>query len=97
MSDLAQNAHLRESSRLAAAVQAHLARVHPGPNRRVHQAGFKVLVTAAMPAVLVEVGFGSNPEEAAYLASARGRRELAEAIAGAVSDFLARYGRTPAE
>jgi N-acetylmuramoyl-L-alanine amidase len=44
----------------------------PGPDRGVHQAGFKVLVTASMPAVLVEAGFGSNPEEAAYLASARG-------------------------
>lgn len=93
MSDLAQNAHLRESSRLAAAVQSRLAEVHPGPNRRVHQAGFKVLVTASMPAVLVEVGFGSNRDEAAYIASARGRRELAEAIAGAVTDFLARYAR----
>ncbi|HEY0779204.1 MAG TPA: N-acetylmuramoyl-L-alanine amidase, partial [Gemmatirosa sp.] len=97
MSDLASNAHLRESSRLAADVQTRLERVHPGPNRRVHQAGFKVLVTAAMPAVLVEVGFGSNPDDAAYIASARGRHELAEAIAGAVSDFLARYARTPAE
>ncbi len=97
MSDLASNAHLRESSRLAADVQTQLERVHPGPNRRVHQAGFKVLVTAAMPAVLVEVGFGSNPEDAAYLASVRGRRELAEAIASAVSDFLVRYVRKPAE
>ncbi|MDQ6926364.1 MAG: N-acetylmuramoyl-L-alanine amidase, partial [Candidatus Eremiobacteraeota bacterium] len=97
LSDLAQNAHLRESSRLAADVQERLARVHPGPNRRVHQAGFKVLVTAAMPAVLVEVGFGSNPADAEYLASARGRREIAEAIAAAVSEFLARYARTPAE
>ncbi len=97
MSDLTQNAHLRESSRLAAAVQERLARIHPGPNRRVHQAGFKVLVTASMPAVLVEVGFGSNPEDAAYIASSRGRRELADAIARAVSDFLARYGRSPAE
>ena len=97
MSDLAQNAHLRESSRLAAAVQNRLAQVHPGPNRRVHQAGFKVLVTAAMPAVLVEIGFGSNRDEAAYIASARGRRELADAIAGAVSDYLARYARSSAE
>ena len=97
MSDLAQNAHLRESSRLAAAVQSRLARIHPGPNRHVHQAGFKVLVTAAMPAVLVEVGFGSNPDDAAYLASSRGRRELADAIAGAVSEFLSRYAPRAAE
>jgi N-acetylmuramoyl-L-alanine amidase len=57
----------------------------------VHQAGFKVLVTASMPAVLVETGFGSNPAEAAYLVSERGPRELAEAIADAVVEHLARY------
>ncbi len=92
VSDLAQNAHLRASSRLAAAVQRRLGRVHPGPNRGVHQAGFKVLVTASMPAVLVETGFGSNPAEAAYLASEQGQREIASAIADAIVEHLGRYG-----
>ena len=92
VSDLAQNAHLRASSRLAATVQRRLARVHPGPNRGVHQAGFKVLVTASMPAILVEAGFGSNPDEAAYLSGERGQREIAEAIADAVVEHLGRYG-----
>ncbi len=92
VSDLAQNAHLRASSRLAATVQRRLARVHPGPNRGVHQAGFKVLVTASMPAILVEAGFGSNPAEAAYLTGERGQREIAEAIADAVVEHLGRYG-----
>jgi len=91
VSDLAQNAHVREASRLAGAVQRRLGLVHPGPDRGVHQAGFKVLVTASMPAVLVETGFGSNPAEAAYLVSERGQRELAEAIADAVVEHLARY------
>jgi N-acetylmuramoyl-L-alanine amidase len=91
VSDLAQNAHLRESSRLAATVQRRLARVHPGPNRGVHQAGFKVLVTASMPAVLVELGFGSNPAEAAYLVSEHGQRQVADAIADAVIEHLGRY------
>jgi N-acetylmuramoyl-L-alanine amidase len=91
VSDLAQNAHLRASSRLAATMQRRLARVHPGPDRGVHQAGFKVLVTASMPAVLVEVGFGSNPAEAAYLVSEHGQQELASAIADAAIEHLGRY------
>lgn len=92
MSDLAQNAHLRGSSRLAAAVQRRLGRVHPGPGRGVHQAGFKVLVTASMPAVLVETGFGSNGQDAAYLMSDDGRRDIAAAIADAAVEYLVRYG-----
>jgi N-acetylmuramoyl-L-alanine amidase len=92
VSDLAQNEHLRASYQLARATQARLARVHPGPNRGVHQAGFKVLVTASMPAILVETGFGSNPDDAAYLVSPRGQLEMAEAIADAVVEHLRRYG-----
>ena len=67
LSDMKQNEHLRESSELAELVQEHLATMHPGPNRGVKQAGFRVLVTAFMPAVLVEIGFGTNAAEAAYL------------------------------
>jgi N-acetylmuramoyl-L-alanine amidase len=91
--DMAQNEHLRESSRLAAVVQRRLGRVHPGPDLGVKQAGFRVLVSAYMPAVLVEVGFGTNAGEAAYLTSERGQRELAEAIADAVLEYLAQYDR----
>ena len=57
INDMAQNEHLRESSRLAELIQAGMRSVHPGPNRGVKQAGFRVLVTAFMPAVLVEIGF----------------------------------------
>ena len=90
LSDMATNEHLRESSRLATLVTRHLAKVHPGPSHGVKQAGFKVLVTASMPAVLVEVGFGSNAEDAAFISSARGQQLIADAIAAAVDEYLAR-------
>src|SRR5690606_17578001 len=57
--DIAQNEHLRESSDLAAVVQQRLGVSHPGPNRGVKQANLAVLRDAYMPAVLVEVGYGS--------------------------------------
>jgi N-acetylmuramoyl-L-alanine amidase len=91
--DMAQNEHLRESGDLAEIIQHHLDRVHPGPDRGVKQAGFRVLVTAYMPAVLVEIGFGTNPAEARYLASPESQRTIANAIADATADYLARYQR----
>ncbi|MEQ1690010.1 MAG: N-acetylmuramoyl-L-alanine amidase [Gemmatimonas sp.] len=91
--DMAQNEHLRESSRLADLVQSGLRKVHPGPNRGVKQAGFMVLVQAFMPAVLVEVGFGSNSSESAYMSNPASQRELANALADAVETFLAQYER----
>jgi N-acetylmuramoyl-L-alanine amidase len=59
----------------------------------VKQAGFAVLVAAHMPAVLVEVGFGTNAAEAAWLNSARGQQQLAGAIARATEEYLADYAR----
>lgn len=48
------------------------------------QAGFLVLVGAYMPAVLVELGFITHPEDEAFMGSARGQEELAENLARAV-------------
>lgn len=91
--DMAQNEHLRESASLAALVQRGLARMHPGPNRGVKQAGFRVLVTAFMPAVLVEIGFGSNRAESAYMTDPASQRALAETLADAVVSYLDQYER----
>jgi N-acetylmuramoyl-L-alanine amidase len=93
LTDLMQNEYLRESSELAATIQSSLGPAHPGPSRGVKQAGFRVLVTAYMPAVLVEIGFGTNPSEAAWLASSSGQARLADAISRAALSYLAQYQR----
>jgi len=93
LNDLAQNEHLRESSRLAGLVQTSLAAVHPSDSRGVKQAPFWVLSTSYMPAILVETGFGTNPQEARYLVSGRGQRELAAALADGIDRYMAEYER----
>ncbi len=94
LGDMLQNAHLRESSELAATVQSGMKVVHPsGNDRGVKQAGFAVLVAAHMPAALVEIGFGTNASEASWLASAKGQQALADAIAKSTLKYLADYAR----
>jgi N-acetylmuramoyl-L-alanine amidase len=93
LNDMAQNEHLREANDLAELIQHRLAKVHPSPSRGVKQAGFRVLVTAFMPAVLVEIGFGTNADDAAYMANAAKVEELSAAIADGVVDYLKRYQR----
>ena len=93
MRDMAQNEHLRESGRLAELIQAGMKQVHPGPSRGVKQAGFRVLVTAFMPAVLVEIGFGTNKLEAQYMTDTDRQRELASTLADAVVRYLEQYER----
>ncbi len=58
------------------------------PNRGIRRADFRVLVRTACPAVLVELGYLSNRQEAARLAKSAHRRKLAESIANGVTDFL---------
>lgn len=91
--DMAQNEHLRESARLADLMQSGMAAMHPGPNRGVKQAGFRVLVTAFMPAVLVEIGFGTNRAESEYLTTPETQRALAETLADAAVAYLEQYER----
>lgn len=93
LADLAQNEHLRESSDFAATIQAKLGESHPGPDRGVKQAGFAVLARAYMPAVLVEIGFGTNKLDATWMASAAGQQAAAESLAEATLEYLKHYDR----
>ncbi|HVZ77730.1 MAG TPA: N-acetylmuramoyl-L-alanine amidase [Gemmatimonadaceae bacterium] len=93
LSDMKQNEHLRESADLADRIQQTLGAVEPGPSRGVKQAGFMVLVTAFMPAVLVEIGFGTNPDDAAFISNPRTQQAIADAIADATVEYLNGYQR----
>jgi len=91
--DLQLNEHLRESARLAELVQAGLGQVHTGPDLGVKQAGFMVLTTARRPAILVEMGYSTNPLDGRYLISSIGQRAMASSIAEAVVQYLLEYER----
>ncbi len=93
LTDMKQNEHLREANELAEIIQRRVGQVHPGPDRGVKQAGFAVLVKAYMPAVLVEIGYGTNPADAAYMSDAARMNELAAAISDGVVEYLKRYER----
>jgi N-acetylmuramoyl-L-alanine amidase len=91
INDMAQNEHLRESNDLAETIQQGLKTFHPGPSRGVQQANFAVLRGSYMPAVLVEIGFGTNPDEADYLSNYSNQREIAASIARSVLDYISHY------
>ncbi|MGH7579266.1 MAG: N-acetylmuramoyl-L-alanine amidase family protein [Gemmatimonadales bacterium] len=93
LKDLQLNEHLRESARAAELVQEKLKTVHTGEDRGVKQAGFRVLTTARRPAILVEMGYSTNPQDGRYLTSRRSQRTLAAAIADAVVAYLKDYER----
>jgi N-acetylmuramoyl-L-alanine amidase len=85
--DLAQSEFQLESSRLAEIVLDSMTNSLRIPNRGVKQAGFYVLGGAAMPAVLIEIGFVTNPKEERKLRDLRYRDEIARAIFGGIAEY----------
>jgi N-acetylmuramoyl-L-alanine amidase len=91
--DLVQNRFISASSDLAEVVQSEVTRRLGLPDRGVRQAGFRVLVGAWMPAVLVELGFLTHPDEARRLSDDRYQQDLASAIGEAVAVYRDRVAR----
>ncbi|MBK8952977.1 MAG: N-acetylmuramoyl-L-alanine amidase [Chitinophagaceae bacterium] len=78
----------KRSATLAGYVQDEFVKVgRVDRDVRQRQVGIWVLQATAMPSVLVETGFISNPEEERYLNSEEGQTELAECIIRAVRQY----------
>lgn len=84
---LYQNAYLQNSLDFAAKIQAQYSKHVPMKSRGVHQANFVVLWKAAMPAVLTEIGFISNPKEEEYIGSEYGQWVIASCIFRAICEY----------
>lgn len=65
---------------------AKVGRVSGGPKQR--QVGIWVLQATAMPSILVETGFITNPKEEAYLNSEKGQTEISDCITKAVGKYI---------
>lgn len=84
---LRQNAFLDQSIKFADLIQKECVGDLKRHDRGVKQAGFMVLYRATMPAVLVELGFLSNPDDEKFLASKEGQEKLANEIYDAFSRY----------
>ena len=70
-----------DSASLAASIHRHVVAISPSENRGIRRRGYFVLRRGAIPGVLVECGFLTNPVEASYAQNANYRQRLAEQIA----------------
>jgi N-acetylmuramoyl-L-alanine amidase len=93
--DLAQSHHLVESQKVASLIQDELNQELELANRGVKQAPFRVLMGASMPAVLIELGFLSNPEEEARLQDPSYRSQLVDALVRAIIRYKATVENQP--
>lgn len=94
--DLARTEAHQDSSRLAYAIHQKLIAATGGSDRGVLQAPFYVLNGVESPAVLVEIGYISHPEEGGRLGRAEYQERLATAITEGVRVFLSEVRRRDA-
>jgi len=85
--EMAQARHIEQSAAFAKAIEASLRERVPMSPRSLQQAPFRVLVGANMPAVLVEIGFLTNPQQEQRLAS----DDYQNALVQALVDGIVRY------
>ena len=89
--NLMQNASFEQSIEMASLVQKQLKKGPITVDRGIKQAPILVLWKTTMPAVLVEVGFLSNPSDRKILASKSERNKIADNIFKAFSAFKTGY------
>ncbi len=93
---LMQNAHLGNSLSFAEDIANAMGNKPIRNSRGVSQDPFWVLWRTAMPSVLVEVGFITNPDDLATMRSPEGRDAIASNLLRAFSVFKVRYdGSSP--
>jgi N-acetylmuramoyl-L-alanine amidase len=84
--ELANAANIETSQEIAARMEQQFSERARRRSRGVKQAPFVVLYHASMPALLVELGFISNAQEAQFLNSDYGQSIMASAIFRAIRD-----------
>jgi N-acetylmuramoyl-L-alanine amidase len=90
--EMAQARYIEQSAELAQAIEGALRERVPMSPRAIQQAPFRVLVGANMPAVLVEMGFITNPEQEKQLTTDAFQTSIVQALV----DSIARYRDRPA-
>jgi N-acetylmuramoyl-L-alanine amidase len=91
--DITQRTTQNRSARFARSLLGEIERVdHPLLRRSHRDAGLAVLLAPDVPAVLLEMGFITNPEDERALTDARQRRRLMEAVSRGIDRYFAGGG-----
>jgi N-acetylmuramoyl-L-alanine amidase len=86
--DMKKNKYLNESVRLAQNIQKQLESVFPKENRGLREAPLQLLEGMTVPGVVVEIGFGGNPENRKKLLDEKYQQDIARALSKGIRDSL---------
>jgi N-acetylmuramoyl-L-alanine amidase len=94
--DLTQRATKNRSSTFANTLMSHIDGKAPMLRRSHRDAGFMVLLAPEVPAVLLEMGFVTNPDDEDRLRDTTKRAQLMNAVGDSIDDYFAEATRLAA-
>jgi N-acetylmuramoyl-L-alanine amidase len=94
--DLTQRATKNRSAAFAQTLVARIEGRAPLLRRSQRDAGVMVLLAPDVPAVLLEMGFVSNPDDEAFLRNPQSRGRLMNAVGDSIDDYFAETTRLAA-
>jgi len=80
--------YLNKSVLLSQKIQRHLGQVFPKEYRGLREAPIELIDSLAVPAVIVEIGFASNPENLKKITDSKRQEEIARALSRGILESL---------
>jgi N-acetylmuramoyl-L-alanine amidase len=87
LKDMARNKSLNDSIRLAQLIQKNMDSVFPRKSRGIRDASTPVLEGLSIPAVVVEIGFATHPEDRKKMINGSTQNSIARALYQSIKDF----------
>jgi len=88
LKDMEKNRYLNDSVRLAQAIQTSIEGVFPRQGRGLRDAPSPLLDGLAVPGVIIEIGFGTHPEDRKKLTDEGTQRAIARAVVAGLWKYL---------
>lgn len=80
--------HSDKSKAYASTIHKHLVQATGFPDRKIKKANFQVIKYTKMPAILIEVGFISNPSEAKEMQTEEFQQRVADAVYAGLKEYI---------
>jgi N-acetylmuramoyl-L-alanine amidase len=88
LKDMAKNKYLNASVKLAQLIQKNMDKVFPRKSRGLRDSAILSLEGLSIPAVVVEIGFATNPEDRKKILDAKTQEAIAHALCQSIKDFF---------
>ena len=86
--DMTRNTSLNDSVRLAQSIQSNLETVFPRKGRGLREAPGPLLEGLTIPALVVEIGFATDPDDRKRLTAEKTQRAVAKALVIGLNDYF---------